>query len=105
MAREYRIECNESIDRTRALEMLSSSPYFSRPTHPHQEGEAWLSVAAGPDYPDVRLFPRPFGFFLEITSLPKDLAESLTSWLGDLRTLGICSVVDNDTDEIVTVFR
>lgn len=105
MAREYRIECGESIDQQGALEALRASPYFRTPPHPFQEGEVWLSLVARPDYADVRLFPRPFGFFLEITSLPGDLSKSLHNWIAGLQSLGKCTIVDNDTEEVVQMAR
>ena len=105
MAREYRIECGVSIDRKKALEVLGTSPFFRRPANPFQEGEVWLSLVARPDYADVRLFPRPFGFFLEITSLPGDLSKSLHNWIAVLRSLGECTIIDADTEEVVQIVR
>ena len=105
MAREYRIECGESIDRQRSLEVLGQSPYFRRPSNPFQEGEVWLSLVARPDYADVRIFPRSFGFFLEITSLPGDLSKSLHTWIAGLQSLGGCIIIDNDTEEVVQTVR
>jgi hypothetical protein len=105
MAREYRIECDEFIDQLTALEMLSRSPCFRKPPNTFEEGEVWLSLTAKPNYPDVRLFPRSFGFFLEITTLPEELSELLESWISRLRSLGECSIIDNDTEEVVRVLR
>jgi hypothetical protein len=88
-----------------ALEILSRNPWFRKPPNPFQDGEVWLSMTARPDYADVRLFPRPFGYFLEITSLPKELSELLENWIAGLRRLGKCSIIDNDTEEIVSILR
>jgi hypothetical protein len=105
MAREYRIECGQSLDRIAALEKLVASPYFRVPSSVLQEGEVWLSFSANQNYADVRVFVRPFGFFLEITSLPKELATSLADWIAELQDSGECSIIDNDTAEMVTVVR
>jgi hypothetical protein len=103
MAREYRIECGDSIDRTIALAMLAKNTLFHRPLNPFREGEVWLSPAAKPECPDVRVFPEPYGFFLEIRSLPNELAKSLESWFAGLRSLGKCTIIDNDTEEVVEI--
>jgi hypothetical protein len=105
MAREFRIECDKSIDRAMSVEALGKSPFFHRPLHPFQEGEVWLTMATIQNYADVRVFPRPFGFFLEISNLPESLLKSLQTWIAQLRSLGVCSIVDNDTDEVVDILR
>jgi hypothetical protein len=105
MAREYRIECGDSIDRTIALEMLAKSPYFHRPSPPSYIGEFRLSTYPRPNHLEVRLFPEPYGFFLEVTSLPSEMAKSLESWFAGLRSLGKCTIIDNDTEEEVEIVR
>jgi len=96
---EYRIECGKAIDRATALEILAKSPYFHRPPQPFREGEVWLSSVM-PDY-DVRLFPETYGFFLEVSSMTDELSELLKRWFAELRKLGECSIIDNDTEEEV----
>jgi hypothetical protein len=99
MSREYRIECGSSIDRKMALDLLVESPYFRKPSNPYCDGEVWLSKNAKLDYMEVRLFPCQFGFFLEISSLPPELLGTINDWIKEIKAMGECSIVDNDTEE------
>jgi hypothetical protein len=105
MAREYMLILGENIDRRTALNLLRSSPFFHIPATRFQEGEIWLTVSPRTDFAEVRLFPEPNGFFLEITSLPTELSDALNVWIAQMRSLGSCSIIDNDSDEVVDVFR
>ena len=102
MSLEYRIELAESVDRKAALELLAKSRYFHNPGSTGNKGEVWLRKELDAEY-SVRLFPRSYGFFLETTILPTELLKCLESWIRQLRTLGDCSIVDNDDDEIIDV--
>jgi hypothetical protein len=101
MAREYRIECHGTIDATKALELLSKGPYGCTPLRPFQYDEVWLSLASNPHRPDVRVFPEPFGFFVEVTTLPATLSSVLQDWIAGLRASGACLIIDNDTGAVV----
>src|SRR4030081_957247 len=103
MAFEYRIQLDVNVNRLVALELLGSSPYFQKPSSPFQEGEVWLSLDPKRDFPDVRLFPETYGFFVEIASLPNEIKRILNDWITQLCTLGNCCIIDNDTDEIVDI--
>lgn len=83
------------------MELLEVCPYFRRPSKPFKEGEVWLCVDRESAFPDIRLFPSSVGFFLEITSLPKDLSQALHNWITQLQHLGECTIIDNDTEEVV----
>jgi hypothetical protein len=105
MAREYRIELGDRIEHQKALELLEGSPHFHRPLQPFCEGEVWLTTNLQSTYVDVRVFPRAYGFFVEITSLPDEVASELQSWIAHLRDCGYCSILDNDTDEVTETLR
>lgn len=99
MAKEYRIELGASLDREMALKMLAGSPYFLRPSNSFYDGEIWLTLNPEMDYSEARLFPRSFGYFLEITCSPPEILNVINKWVGEMRLLGACSIVDNDTGE------
>jgi hypothetical protein len=101
MAREYRLEID--VNRSQAMAMLATSPYFCEPSERYEKGEIWLTINA--TRPDVRVFPRPFGFFVEVTSLPQELSDALVSWISEMRDLGRCTIVDDDTDQVVSLIR
>jgi hypothetical protein len=105
MSREYRIECSSDLNRTTALNILAESPYFHRPSLCFQNGEIWLSTVSRLDYADVRIIPQPYGFFIEVTNLPSELSKTLECWISQLHSLCVCSLVDNDTDEVVKILR
>jgi len=105
MAREYRILVSQSENRERALRLLTTSPYRKVATQTFQEGEIWLSADAQSPYPDIRIFPEAYGFFVEVTRYTSEMEKWLEEWIAQLCSSGTLSIIDNDTDEVVDRLR
>jgi hypothetical protein len=100
MGTEFRIEVGSEIDRAAALASLKNCEFARLPQERFRDGQVWLSTALAPDYPDVRLFPADYGFFVEVTALNADLAGFVGSWIAELKRQGRCDLINNDTDEV-----
>lgn len=96
MGWEYRIVLENPFRIQEATDALLALPCANRPSD--YPDEVWL-CSEQPQCPDVRFFPREFGFFMELTRMNSTMSEALSSWSNELNTLGGYVVIDNDTEE------